>query len=128
MWLRFAAILVLVMCNVCVFAQTDTVSIARVKDMLERSDKDAGKQEFVIKGYFFKDPLPLLMSDKKWARINMPMPDSVYLVIGGPLKDSFHLKYQGLLLRVTGLIEYAQAINGRPQFIVTAPPTILSKK
>jgi hypothetical protein len=115
------------MVSVRVPAQTDTISIARAKTLLQKGNETKpADQKLVIMGYFFKDPSPLLLADKKWASINKRMPDSVYLIISGPLKDLFDRKYQGKLLRVTGLIQNAQLPNGKPQFIATTPPTILT--
>jgi hypothetical protein len=58
-------------------------SIARIK-AIQRSNsliEEFSKKDVYVEGYYYNDPIPLLITDLKWTRINSIMPDSVYLAL-----------------------------------------------
>lgn len=70
---------------------------------IEEFDKP---RTFKAKGYFSNDPIPMLVNDPIWLRINTPKPDSAYLLLSGPGIDSLLAnpdnKYYGTYVTVTG--------------------------
>lgn len=58
-----------------------------------------------VSGYFFQDPIPLLITDTTWAYVNLGMPDSAYIVLNGPPSLTGELQLlQGQRIEVRGRI------------------------
>ena len=107
-----AAVLLLVICLSCQTSRQQQVTpIKRIKEISRDTSSFApekvGENEYTVEGYFFKDPVPILVTDLKWVQINSPMPDSVFIVLGGAILDSFNRnpeRYQGSYIRIRGRI------------------------
>lgn len=116
------------------------VSVAQVKQLRQNAfiASDSLFRPYTLEGYFFKDPLPLLITNPKWARVNTKMPDSVYIVLNSGELKSDAVKFQGAYIRITGVINSpldtltgSEFFNNRlirydVDFNLTVPPELLT--
>ncbi|HWR14610.1 MAG TPA: hypothetical protein VN577_07260 [Terriglobales bacterium] len=112
--------------------KAQVTSIERLKAIdLRKATATTLRQQYVVEGYFVDDPVPMLVKDMKYFRINTPMPESVYILIRGTgavqLRD---MKAQGSLVRATGRLAVDRTVvKGKttPVLELPTPPKIIKK-
>ena len=84
------------------------VTIAWLKALkAEQIDKAALEQDYVVKGYFVNETVPILISDMKLTLINSPIPDSSYILLTGKGIEEFSKEEgsYGTFIELTGKID-----------------------
>lgn len=128
--MKYIIILVVVFSACQTAKKQEKVSIAEIKLLRQgaKSFTDAHtSNEFIVEGYFVKDPVPILVTDLKWVNINRPMPDSVFITLGGDALQQINSQLdslQGAFIRLQGrvispqenLVGYDSSNNKRVQF------------
>jgi hypothetical protein len=97
-----ASIICLAGCNT---QNPELTTIKKVKIMEQSNSLVNGSEDkdLYVEGYYYNDPVPLLITDPKWTRINSIMPDSVYLVLPNNKELTNGLQpYQGQKIRIKG--------------------------
>ena len=66
------------------------ITIEKLKSMdLKKAAAKMTQLEYVVEGYFVADPVPMLVKDLKFVRINTRMPESAYILLRGKGIDRF---------------------------------------
>lgn len=87
----------------CLQPRREASTIAALKSL--KPDSEMLDKEYEIKAFFISNPIPLLVTDLKWARINLHMPDSVFMPISGAGAEAMQAepgKYHGAEVTVRG--------------------------
>jgi hypothetical protein len=91
--------------------QAQIVSISWLKNLLSSDDASKLSSTYQVEGIFVNDPVPMLLTDIDWFRVNTPMPDSVFIRLSGDIVSSIVsppdtlAKYFGNKVRMTVTIE-----------------------
>lgn len=112
--------------SVC--AQHDSVSIGQLT-LLAQKDTSIFSKQYVVKGFFYQDPLPIIVTNQKWAKINRRMPDSVYILLEKTSVDSlfaFTTKNQGQFISVTVKPVFDPS-SKKPKYVLLHTPLPFSR-
>ncbi|MDX1910194.1 MAG: hypothetical protein SFV22_01850 [Saprospiraceae bacterium] len=111
-----AAFLAFVLLSACSGSPQIRFSYTNIKRLPNSND-------FRATGYFSNDPVPMLVNDPKWLRVNTPMPVNSYLPLYGTSLDSFGLgtdstRLYGAFVTVTGVADPEGKTFGRLRLVV----------
>ena len=114
------------------YNQPAVVSIERIKSFRggNQSNTIDISKVYSVSGYFYNDRFPILVTDLKWTRVNSPMPDSVYLKLGGLEIDKEKItELQEKYIKITGHINPPSKNNYGmdADFLLTRQPTLQSR-
>ena len=86
--------------------QTQEIGIKDLKAMhKEILTKRYNNTSFTVQGYFVATPEPMLLTDLKWLQVNMPIPESEYILLKGKGIENIETKESklpGALIQVKG--------------------------
>jgi hypothetical protein len=108
-------------------------SIEKLKALdLRRATPTTLRQEYVVEGYFVADPMPMLVKDLKFVRINTPMPDSVFILLRGKGIDALRRQEAapGSVVRARcRIVADGELLKGKltPVLDCPEPPTIVKR-
>jgi hypothetical protein len=112
---------------------TTAISIEKLKSIdLRKAGAKIFKQEYVVEGYFVVDPMPMLVKDLKFVRINTRMPESAYILLRGKGIDKFREQetaYSSFVQAKGKLVADRELVKGKITHVLVCPepPKIIKK-
>lgn len=91
--------------------EPEQVTISYLKSLKKETvEKAVLEKEFIVKGFFVNETVPLLITDMKLTLINKPMPDSAYILLKGKGIDELTKEggAYGTFIELKGKINFEQ--------------------